>query len=153
MRDKIIWPRVPAPDWPVHYLQIRWAWAGRDPALGLDCYGLLVCAYRDRFGISIPDMADQQTAHSDKARTRQAARLLAKRDNFWVPIDRPVPGAAILMRTGSLENHCGIALGGGDFLHACEKLGRTARERLSDHRAIIAGYFLPAPVLSAKAAL
>ena len=82
-------------------LAVPWAEDGRDPAAGLDCFGLVVEVYR-RLGVELPDPA--------------SPGFLSQRGG-WEAISDPEPGCAVLM-VHQGRPHVGVYLGGGEILHS-----------------------------------
>ncbi|WP_027367597.1 NlpC/P60 family protein [Desulfocurvibacter africanus] len=94
---------------------------GRDPAQGLDCWGLFRLAMQ-RFGHEVPDYA--LSAFATQLIGETAARELAAK---WRRVERPEPGCAVCMALdpaapGSVQ-HFGVYVGQGLFIHCLEKTG------------------------------
>lgn len=80
------------------YLGVPYVWGGTDPAIGLDCSGLVQRVYKD-LGIEVPRVAvDQGNAG------RPVANLAEAR-----------PGDLLVMNSGQ---HIGIFMGNNQYLHA-----------------------------------
>jgi len=85
---------------------------GRSPA-GLDCWGLVLLAYQEVFGVAVPDpevsAMDSRTA---------AAHFLAQ-SQLWqeVPRGRERLGDVVLFRIGRWVAHAGLVLQPGLMLH------------------------------------
>lgn len=99
---------------------------GRDPRMGLDCWGLACEVFR-RYGFSL---LDYQISCEDASRIdAQVAADLPE----WVRCSGPYPvPALVVMRFNSqLCNHVGVHIGGGQFLHTAKRTG--ARVERLDH--------------------
>jgi cell wall-associated NlpC family hydrolase len=93
---------------------------GRDPKIGLDCFGLAREAMR-LFGYDIPDFDvscfDVPSIHAiyDKQRARWA----------WQKVDSPEPGDLIVMyldpRYPDQVSHVGVCIGNGRAIHTLIK--------------------------------
>ena len=85
---------------------------------GADCWGICLIAGRHLFGLEFPeffysaaDMLDEACEHI--RRETSGPRWTA------LPEGGPYPRAAIhIFRVKGYETHCGIHLGGGEFLHS-----------------------------------
>ena len=94
---------------------------GRDPAAGLDCWGLVMAVMR-QMGIEIPDYTIScfdSSAVGDQAR-QDMARCLE-------PVSQPEPGAIVLMSTdpevpGAIQ-HFGVCIDSRRFIHTSERTG------------------------------
>lgn len=91
---------------------------GRDPRVGLDCWGLVLEVYR-RAGI---ELADYQICCEDASRI--GVEIDTQR-SAWSRIEAPLPvPALVVMRLGSPYcNHTGIHIGGGRFIHTRSGVG------------------------------
>lgn len=101
---------------------VRFVDSGRDPAKGLDCWGLCMEVYR-RMGITVPDyglnVPSAYASAEKESQYRQAAEA-----GLWERVHgRPQPGDLITMSTdGRLPravNHFGVVIPGGRFVHTC----------------------------------
>jgi len=114
---------------------------GRDPRLGLDCWGLVLEVFR-RFGIELPDY---------RIGCMEASRIDAAIDagrKYWIrcnSADPPVP-SLVVMRFNQpvLCNHTGVYLGAGRFIHTRQKIGVNI-DRIDSPawRKIIEGFYVP----------
>lgn len=92
-----------------NFLGVPYVYGGASPR-GFDCSGFTMYVYA-HFGISIPHGATSQS-----------------RDNKFDPVSKSdlQPGDIVLFtdyQTGDGIGHCGIYLGGGDFIHASSGSG------------------------------
>ena len=97
---------------------------GRDPAVGLDCWGLCREALR-RFGRDVPDFphAVYDALEIDAQAATEA------RTGRWERIDQPEPGCVAAMAVdpdlpGAIT-HLGVYIGGGRILHTIQKLNSS----------------------------
>ena len=97
---------------------------GREPATGLDCWGL-VLAVRARMGLYTPDYTE--SAFNSEAVGRAALVGLASGD--WVDC-QPGPGAVVLMALDSnlpgVIQHFGVCLDKRTFIQIIEEHGVQA---------------------------
>lgn len=101
---------------------IPFAHGGRDPAVGLDCWGLLRLVYAARYGVELPDYAVDSTA----PRRVEAASVVAAAVREWRPIapgrERQGDGVLLLDEHGR-PIHVAVVLGARRMLHASEATG------------------------------
>jgi cell wall-associated NlpC family hydrolase len=103
---------------------VPWLHHGRDPQIGLDCFGLVFAIYGAAgMPINHLDMAYGERDHLRPKRTRlilsrvmQAFRMMGKGDGLtaW-PVVAPrdcMDGDLLLLGSPGKENHMGIAIGG-----------------------------------------
>lgn len=105
---------------------------GRDYS-GWDCWGLCVVAYRDVFGIELPDVR-YDTAND----YRQNTRLFNDHKVEWNRVDRYAFGSVVLIYRRGRLIHSGLASVEGLILHVGKKTG-TVQEPASEMR--IEGYY------------
>ena len=91
---------------------------GRDPALGLDCVGLVACA----LGPGTPAPAGYALRNS--AIDRHLA--FAARAGFVAATGPLLRGDLVLARPGPAQHHLLVAIGPASFIHAHAGLGRVA---------------------------
>jgi len=103
---------------------------------GWDCYGLIVAAYRDVAGVTVPDFA-----YDSVSNYRLLARLfLDRKAPRWQPAaPRPMVAACIYRR--GLPIHAGLVLPGRRVLHV-EQGVDTCHEPMARFR--IEGFYEPA---------
>ena len=96
---------------------------GRDPATGLDCWGLVMAAMR-KYGQEVPDfkVGCHSTVEID------GTYVIAVRD--WTKIEDPEEGVVVAMANDpdrpEAVQHFGICIGDGRFLHAMKKMNSCA---------------------------
>jgi cell wall-associated NlpC family hydrolase len=90
---------------------------GRDPAVGLDCWGLSTEVFR-RYGINLPDYKisceDASRIHSEVEEQREGWRRCEH--------EIPVP-ALVVIRFTVYCDHTGVYIGQGRFIHTRKGLG------------------------------
>lgn len=86
---------------------------GRD-FQGWDCWGLVVRAYRECFGIELPGYE-----HVSALSSREAGEIIAAQSQLWAPIPahQERPGDVIVLREGSWPCHVGLVVKAGFMLH------------------------------------
>lgn len=91
---------------------------GRDYA-GADCWGLVMLAYKELFGIVLPDYTISCFATEDI--DHQVSRDRGK----WTHIEEPEAPSAVVMRIDyrmpMMCNHIGVYVGEGRMLHTLKK--------------------------------
>lgn len=97
------------------YVGIPYADKGRDPAIGLDCWGLVRWFYAEEFGLHLP-AHDERYEHS-YARAEVAALAQAETAAHWRPVPVPAYGDVVVITVARRPFHVGIALHDDRFLH------------------------------------
>jgi len=110
------------------FIGIPYVPRGRSLA-GLDCWGLVLLAARELFGLALPEFF-----YSEADLLPDAEVLIREQTSGATPQWRPVgraglltpypPGVVHIFRVAGHPTHCGLHLGGLDFLHTLE--GRNA---------------------------
>lgn len=97
---------------------------GRDPAIGLDCYGLVIALYRLRWSIDLPHYA---TDGSRRHATEAARMIAADAAASWIETaaGQERAGDVVVLRRLGLPLHLGIVLRPGLMAHADEPAGVT----------------------------
>lgn len=88
---------------------------GRDPAVGLDCWGLLRHFYKSHFDIALPSYADEYEDADDRITT--VAALNRHVDSVWRPVDVPLFGDGIRLKILGDPCHVAVYIGQGRMLH------------------------------------
>ena len=123
------------------YVGIPWANRGRDPAAGMDCWGLIWHVLRSELGVEIPSYSDE---YDDSDVSPVDAIALHKRAPWLeVPHERShgvltisglsdvrVGDVVELLLAGSLW-HVGLVVGPGQMLHSREKAGSVRENFLA----------------------
>lgn len=104
---------------------------------GWDCWGLIVCAYRDVAGVVVPDYA-----YDSVSNYRRLAGLFTDREtSHWRRLTAPEPMAvACIYRRGRVI-HAGLVVPGRRIVHV-ERGVETCAESVSNMR--VEGYYVPA---------
>ena len=88
---------------------------------GADCWGLFRLAM-ERFGIEVPEV--NVSAYSSREICEEMMRQIPR---LWERVEVPLPGDAVVMRHDAnlpdTEQHFGVYVGGGRFIHSLEKTG------------------------------
>jgi cell wall-associated NlpC family hydrolase len=116
---------------------------GRDPHLGLDCWGLVLVVF-NRATLLLPDY--RIGCHdTDAIGVAVAGERLLGRWRRWNAHDVPTPAlVAIRFNSPLLVNHTGVYVGEGKFLHTRETTGVVVEKIDSPawrHR--IEGFYTP----------
>lgn len=106
---------------PPQFIGIPWLDRGRDPVVGLDCWGLVRHWYRLRLGLELPSLV-QGYAH---AHDRHAvAALVARESAGWVPVPTaPQADDLVTLLLAGRPWHVGVVLDERHFLHTLEGHG------------------------------
>ncbi|MGE5609170.1 MAG: NlpC/P60 family protein [Bacillota bacterium] len=91
--------------------QIRWVHHGRDPHVGLDCVGLILCVYRSR-GIDLADL-DVPYGRRDFLRFRRAGVVFERLLRWFreVPFHALAEGDVLATRCEGAPSHLAIVVG------------------------------------------
>jgi len=120
------------------FLGIPYVCKGRDPKVGLDCWGLALCVY-ETLGIKLFDMeVDYDVKWHEKGGNFLAENLW--RD--WDPVSRPeFLGTVLFSSFEGIAYHGGICLRDGKFIHGTKKgviVSRLSEPLLLSH---VEGYY------------
>ncbi len=88
------------------FLQVPYLDIGRDPAVGLDCWGMVKAVRETVYGLATPDYADQ----CDPDQTDRF-ELIEREAAAWQRVDEPQPGDMVLFRIGRHLRHAGVVVG------------------------------------------
>lgn len=88
---------------------------GRDPVLGLDCWGLFRLFYHRFMGIDLPSYSDAYEHAHDYTAMSGAMEINAPES--WVRVLDPEFGDGIRLRIDGHACHVGVYLGSGQMLH------------------------------------
>ena len=110
------------------YLGVPYKNRGRD-INGLDCWGLVLCIYKDIFGIDLPDLENYEVDWSYKGNNY----IMERYTNEWERVEKPQELDVVLMKNGrGITNHAGIMLDSINFIQ-CSKAGVTIA-KITDKR-------------------
>lgn len=94
---------------------------GRSVA-GADCWGIVLLAARELFGLDYPEYFYAESEILEHACAHIGRET---RGPHWHSVAAPfAPGVVHIFRIQGLETHCGLHLGGTEFLHSLP--GRNA---------------------------
>jgi cell wall-associated NlpC family hydrolase len=81
---------------------------------GWDCWGLVVRAYRECFGVELPDYS-----HISALSSQEAGEFIAVQKKTWIEVEahQGRPGDVIVLRHGSWPCHVGLVVKAGLMLH------------------------------------
>ena len=102
---------------PRAFIGIPWVARGVDFD-GADCWGLIRLAAHHLYGLDFPAYF-----YSERDLLTEAAALIEHetRGPHWNPIyegQRLAPGMVHIFRIAGFKTHCGLCLGGNEFLHS-----------------------------------
>lgn len=111
-------------------LSVPFADHGRDYE-AWDCYGLILCAFRDVHGVTLPAFEMGYATAGETRQDREAiAGLIDSGRPFWRPVAAPAASDVALLNIGGRPVHVGLMLDTRRMLHAEKKIG-TAVERVT----------------------
>ncbi|MFK2905003.1 C40 family peptidase [Dyella ginsengisoli] len=121
---------MPLPPWAADYIGIPYVDKGRS-ATGVDCWGLVVCVYREVFQRALPDCSEAYTDGEDWPGI--AAEIERVRGDGWQRTEQPRMGDVVVLAIAGRPWHCGVMLNSLAFLHAAP--GDSVKwDRLDNHR-------------------
>lgn len=96
------------------YLGVPYKNMGRDLS-GLDCWGLIVCIYKD-YGIEVFDLEN----YEQEWQRRGGNIILGNYYENWKRVVQHQCGDVVLINypKDNIVGHAGVSLGGGMFIHA-----------------------------------
>jgi len=97
-----------------HLIGTPFVWGGRNPAEGLDCWGLVLAL--------VPDLPDYTAEDQAEAR-----RLMDSVSARYRRVDAPAPGDILLLGRGRQPHHAGVLVTPQLVLHATRALGTAAQ--------------------------
>ena len=100
---------------------------------GWDCWGLVMCAYRDVLGMTLPNYTFGSVKHL-------ARQFRDRKSPLWQPCDQHPMAIACIYRRGSTI-HAGLMVGKGRILHVEQGI-ETCVERVANMR--VEGCYVPA---------
>jgi cell wall-associated NlpC family hydrolase len=95
---------------------------GRDRD-GLDCWGCIVLAYREVYGIELLSL-DGSYEHTKDAAALESV-VKQEQASHWRQVDVPQPGDVVVLRVKSCHSHVGLVLNSREMLHAQEGTDAT----------------------------
>jgi cell wall-associated NlpC family hydrolase len=116
--------------WVADYVGLPWVRFGRDRG-GIDCWGLIVLVYAERFDIALPLYADMSwnpdfgaLGAEAGALRRSIGDLMVEQSAGWqrVPDDQRRLGDVLLIRQWGWPCHVGLFVPPGHVLHAEDKI-------------------------------
>lgn len=102
------------------FIGIPYVDRGRDPAVGLDCWGLPRHFYDVVKGIDLPSLLDGYRSAKDHA---AVTALVMQESAGWAETSTPVFGDLVTLRVAGRPWHVGIWLDDRHFLHTLEGVG------------------------------
>lgn len=106
------------------YIGIPYLDRGRDPSVGLDCWGLVCCWYARELGVQLPSLLDAPSYGTDRA---ALPALIARQAQAWTRVEAPSRHDVVVLRLAERPFHVGVCLGRMNgalqLLHTCARLG------------------------------
>jgi len=112
------------------YLGVPYVDNGRDPSIGLDCWGLLICILKDLFDVEFPDLHYKKFSTLKKyvksGKSQQPVFTIENKDilneydmSKWVysVSDKKCGDIILICPIENLAIHAGIYLQGDKFIH------------------------------------
>lgn len=135
-------------NWTAAYIGRPWVWRGMTET-GVDCWSLVCRVWSDIMHVTLPTLL-APTSHDGAdtlARNRLIARVIAKGETLFDPLDTPRPLSIARILHKSQPVHVGLYVKGGHILHASEAHGSVVLSRVSDFGPRISGYYWPSAAL------
>jgi cell wall-associated NlpC family hydrolase len=109
--------------WLNRFIGRKYVYGGRSID-GMDCYGLLVIIFKERYSIDLPDwLVDEIDL---KGRSNQISDVVCS--GKWTEMEEPADGDIAVCSRTKLAHHIGLFFGGG-IIHASEGLGVVYQPR------------------------
>jgi probable lipoprotein NlpC len=111
---------------------------GRNPGIGLDCWGLVREVYC-RYGVNLPEY---RISAMDAVKI---GNQIAQDKPDWLEVYKPLPVPCLVvirLACGSWANHVGVYIGSGQFIHAYKTTG-VVIDRIKRWRSSIVGFYTP----------
>lgn len=102
------------------FIGIPYVDRGRDPAAGLDCWGLACLVYRRLKGVELPSLLERYTSARDHA---SVTALVGVVSGEWLQVPKPEPLDLVTLTVAGRPWHVGVTLDDRHFLHTMEGLG------------------------------
>ena len=97
---------------------------------GFDCWGLVVCYYRDVLNVALPAYDDYDTVRNHKA----LVRLFIANAPKWRKVADAIDGRVALIFRGALPLHAGLVIANGRRILHCEEGVGTVSEPIERFR-------------------
>lgn len=120
------------PPWVAQYIGIPFVERGRDPATGLDCWGLAKIVLERHFGVhELPDFADRYI----RTREPMVAEIFSEQmqATAWHRVERPAAGDVAVLRILGKPRHVGVMITRNLMLSTERRTGSLI-EHLDDPR-------------------
>lgn len=120
---------MPLPEWVEEYIGIPYKRHGRDIS-GLDCWGIVMRVYEDRYGIKLPgyDFLYEEAAEAEEVRA-----LLTGEDFPWVRVNPEDVREGDVVWFSDLKDvvHMGVMLDRIHFLHCARHTTYSSIEKVT----------------------
>lgn len=121
------------------YMAIPFAPNGRSRE-GIDCWGLVVMLYADKYGIELPSYENVDGKNGEEVAASVSTECLSA----WteIPADQRQEGDVVVLRMLGFPWHVGVMLDRSTFVHAYYHTGVSVERITAIHwRSRIIGYF------------
>ena len=103
----------------------------------MDCWGLVLCIYKDIFGIDLPDLENYEVDWSYKGKNY----IMERYTNEWKRVDAPEELDLVIIKNNKgIASHAGVMLDSKNFIH-CFSAGVVLAKVSSFKKDRIAGFF------------
>lgn len=109
------------------YLRTPWSHTGRVKAVGVDCYGLIACAFND-IGLKVEDMASYSQSDEYVLLNNYLSKTFVE-----VEFDQKNAGDVLVFRGAGMWNHIAIYSGGNLMIHTYTNVGCVVEHMLVPH--------------------
>lgn len=109
-------------DFTIRIMEVPYKLGGRCNE-GLDCWGLVVMAYKDLFGLDVPTYEDTAWSVSNDDTTSEDIKNHLERSAPFVEVEKPHYGDFVLVNILGQPVHIGFMIDHKTMLHTSEKTG------------------------------
>lgn len=99
------------------YIGIPYIHLGRNPDIGLDCWGLIKCIYKDA-GYDIIDLENYDQNWAKKGKNYFVENYHCQFEEVSCP---EIMDIVLLLNSKGVANHAGVYLNTGIFIHCCKQ--------------------------------
>jgi len=95
------------------FIGLNYVKGGHDLKTGVDCWGLVICAMRDLYGIELNQHVGSMACGIELQET------IEKESKNWIEVEKPKKGDVVTMckRGSKRPEHVGLYVGKGQVLH------------------------------------
>jgi cell wall-associated NlpC family hydrolase len=133
-------PQAVELDLPIEILRAPYVEGGRDPSVGLDCWGLVRIIYARSFAIDLPSYVGEYDVREKK----ETEKLIFREASHWTHVEYPFRGDIVLLRILGHPVHVGVFVDPDYMLHTRRGAG-VRLESLRKWRPRIEGFYRWSP--------